>query len=475
MRAIWSKVLVPLCFVGLVSAPASAQAPPPDKLDVQTWNVAVGQHVYLSQHGAEVPDHLAFGVGMMFGYQRNPFTIYDVDANGNRGSVRTRVVGDLVTGEIFGYLGLFRYVSVGLSMPLALYETDTTVTDTGLPATGFKGFAWGDVALHVKGHIYTNKSLGLSLGALLTLTAPTGKFAKQYVGEPNATIRPRLIVEYQHRWVSVAVNLGGLFRVQEASFFNGTFKRGQEFTYGLGVAVRPTSKVPLSILAEFFGRTDFSNRVDRNPMEASLGVGYRLPYGVNLLLGGGAGILAGIGTPDFRVMLGVRWAPSFKDSDHDGVSDERDRCPGKKEDRDGFEDDDGCPDPDNDHDGIDDVRDKCPNRKEDFDHFQDDDGCPDLDNDGDGVPDKQDNCPMNKGAAKDKGCPPDMLDDDGDGVPNQRDKCPNKAEDKDGYQDGDGCPDLDNDGDSIPDEHDKCPNAAEDFDKFQDGDARPGQ
>lgn len=475
MRAFCSRLVVLLWLLLSVSAPVSAQAPPPDKLDVQNWNVAVGQHVYLSQHGADVPDHLAFGIGLMTNYQRNPFTIYDVDANGNRGSIRTRVVGDLVTGEVFGYLGLFRYLSVGLSMPLALYESGTTVSDTGVPAPGggLSAFAWGDVALHIKGHLYTVKDLGLSFGALLTVTAPTGQFANQYVGEPNATFRPRLIAEYQHPRISAAVNLGGLFRVEETSFFNDTFKRGQELTYGLGIAVRPTTKVPLSILVEYFGRTDFSNRVDRNPMEATLAVAYRFLHGIHAVVGAGAGILAGIGTPDFRILAGIRWAPSFKDSDHDGVPDERDRCPGKKEDKDGFQDGDGCPDVDNDRDGIDDDKDKCPNRKEDFDHFQDDDGCPDLDNDGDGVPDKQDNCPMNKGAAKDKGCPANMLDDDGDGIPNVRDKCPQKPEDKDGFQDDDGCPDPDNDGDSIPDEHDKCPNAAEDFDKFQDGDGCP--
>ena len=48
-----------------------------------------------------------------------------------------------------------------------------------------------------------------------------------------------------------------------------------------------------------------------------------------------------------------------------------------------------APNPDNDKDGIPDAADKCPNEAEDKDGFQDDDGCPDPDNDGDGVPDAQ--------------------------------------------------------------------------------------
>ena len=66
-----------------------------------------------------------------------------------------------------------------------------------------------------------------------------------------------------------------------------------------------------------------------------------------------------------------------KDSDGDGIPDMYDKCPQAPEDFDGFQDQDGCPDPDNDADGIPDSLDKCPNTPEDFDGYLDDDGCPD--------------------------------------------------------------------------------------------------
>ena len=81
------------------------------------------------------------------------------------------------------------------------------------------------------------------------------------------------------------------------------------------------------------------------------------------------------------------------DSDGDGIPDDVDQCPDMPEDRDGFQDEDGCPDFDNDNDGIYDAQDQCPNEPEDFDGFDDADGCPDLDNDHDGIPDKLDKCP----------------------------------------------------------------------------------
>ena len=97
---------------------------------------------------------------------------------------------------------------------------------------------------------------------------------------------------------------------------------------------------------------------------------------------------------------------------------------------------------DSDGDGYPDSEDPCPDNAEDLDGFQDEDGCPDLDNDKDKILDVYD-------------------------------KCPNEKEDFDGFQDDDGCPDLDNDGDGIPDRLDRCPNVPENINGFEDGDGCP--
>jgi outer membrane protein OmpA-like peptidoglycan-associated protein len=65
------------------------------------------------------------------------------------------------------------------------------------------------------------------------------------------------------------------------------------------------------------------------------------------------------------------------DSDGDGLRDPDDRCPAEAEDKDGFEDEDGCPDKDNDKDGIADLDDRCPNEAETVNGVDDQDGCPD--------------------------------------------------------------------------------------------------
>jgi outer membrane protein OmpA-like peptidoglycan-associated protein len=98
------------------------------------------------------------------------------------------------------------------------------------------------------------------------------------------------------------------------------------------------------------------------------------------------------------------------------------------------------PEYDRDHDGIPDSVDKCPDVPEDKDGFQDEDGCPDYDNDNDGIPDTMDQCPNLAGTRDNDGCP--VFDQDKDGIPDSLDKCPKAPENYNGYQDEDGCPDT---------------------------------
>jgi OmpA-OmpF porin, OOP family len=68
------------------------------------------------------------------------------------------------------------------------------------------------------------------------------------------------------------------------------------------------------------------------------------------------------------------------------------------------------------------------------------------------------------------GFAPRTSDEDNDGIEDEEDACSSLAEDMDGFEDGDGCPDFDNDGDGVSDPDDRCPKELEDLDDFQDDD-----
>lgn len=67
-----------------------------------------------------------------------------------------------------------------------------------------------------------------------------------------------------------------------------------------------------------------------------------------------------------------------EDDDGDGLENPFDRCRFVEEDLDGFQDDDGCPEPDNDNDGIEDTVDGAPLLAETVNGFEDEDGKPDI-------------------------------------------------------------------------------------------------
>lgn len=82
--------------------------------------------------------------------------------------------------------------------------------------------------------------------------------------------------------------------------------------------------------------------------------------------------LLGCGSPQRQAL-----AEAGRSDDGDGIEDARDLCPAEAEDRDGFSDEDGCPDDDDDADGLVDRCDACPRDPETWNGDEDADGCPD--------------------------------------------------------------------------------------------------
>jgi hypothetical protein len=310
---------------------------------------------------------------------------------------------------------------------------------------------------------------------LVGLSAPTSG-GSDFRGESGFTGRVKALASVQLGHFRAGGNVGALLR-QTSTVLSTPV--GSQLLYGAGASfeVRPG----MEVLAELGGRSGFRDfgtfYRDENPVEVDAAGRVEVTKMFAATLGVGSGLGHGIGSPQMRVFAGVVFTPDFRDADGDGVYDVEDKCPDQPEDRDGYKDSDGCPDPDNDGDGILDAADKCPNEAEDFDQFQDEDGCPELDNDKDGIPDLNDACPNaaedGRGKRPKDGCPSSSEDSDGDGVNDTVDKCPDEPEDRDGFQDEDGCPDPDNDNDGIPDNFDNCPNDAEDQDGVEDEDGCP--
>jgi outer membrane protein OmpA-like peptidoglycan-associated protein len=469
-----------LIFVAsLLSGPAFAQTAPRDRsFSPQLFHPAPGPDEFITVEPAAPLHHLGLDLGVFFNYGRNVFTIYNYDpVKKEVTSLRAVPISSLLAADVWFGIGLWDRLQIAIALPMALYQTGDDFTDPNLstPVKTSTGFAFGDPRLHLKVRLYGHDR-GPQVSLSHWLGFPVGQDDK-FGGEKNFTGfsgEGRLLLGWESvRW-RTGIFVGFNWRAHESMFFSTAV--GQQITYG-GAFAYDVLPRRFALVAELFGRHDFTSDINVSPLELDIAGKVRLSHGISLNLGVGNGLIAGLGSPQPRVFAGLVWQPESRDRDHDGVPDADDLCPDVPEDRDGFKDDDGCPDPDNDGDTILDKDDKCPNEAEDFDQFEDEDGCPDPDNDKDGIDDLHDACPLDpedhKPPKPNDGCPLSKTDTDGDGIVDSKDKCPTEPEDKDGFQDDDGCPDPDNDNDGIPDNFDQCPNEPEDIDQFQDEDGCP--
>jgi hypothetical protein len=296
---------------------------------------------------------------------------------------------------------------------------------------------------------------------LAAVTFPTSS-GDGFVGDTWLTAAPTLAVARTFvPGFRGAANLG--YRAREQREMTGLEINDELFaSIGVGYTL-PRTKLELALAFSYATPAgDAFGAFNRNYAEIKPGMGWDFEGPLSGFLVTGFGVAEGYGTPDWRILGGVRFdstAPDAprapRDPDRDGVFDASDKCPSAAEDIDGFEDDDGCPDLDDDKDGIADADDTCPREAEDHDAFDDSDGCPELDNDRDKVPDAADRCPIVAedfdGFEDQDGCP--EVDNDRDGVKDGDDACPLVA----GNAAGKGCPMVDRDGDTVDDAHDNCP------------------
>lgn len=452
MRAVRLSVLAIV-----LSVAGAARAEPVPSLDLRNFHPPADPKGSLYLEPTATPAAGEWNAGAWLSYSFRSVTLED--QNGDR--IATPLKHQLSLDYVAA-VGVLDSLAVSVSLPTVLYQNgedaEALLGDGNLPQT-----AVGDAAFGAKATLVPTSDLGgFGLAALARVTAPTGD-SRSYVSDGAVTGELRLLGELRLVAIAVEATAGAKVRGAERTYVGEEF--GHDLPWGLGLSMRPQAfgldkDGHWTWAAEVRGQVAITPKFASGAQSPVLGgLSARYAVGdVSAIAGVELPLNGAVGSPVVRGILGVMWAPRFYDQDHDGISDDEDQCPELAEDRDGFEDQDGCTDFDNDDDGVPDEEDRCPTQAEDEDEFQDDDGCPDPDNDSDGVSDAEDKCPNEAGPKTGTAAPGcSNKDADGDGIQDGADKCKDQPEDKDGWQDEDGCPELDNDGDLVPDEEDACP------------------
>ncbi len=384
--------------------------------------------------------------------------------------IRTR--GDkllIVSSQAFvrvdASLALFDRVSFSVGLPFAVLQQGDATGIAGTTFTTLEAPAAGDLRLGVRARLLGDDAGPFQLGLGGYVFAPTGS-AEQYTSEGSVRVAPYLA-------------LGG--RVGESVGFAYSVSGGAELhagdaphalRYGAAAALL-LGRDTFQVGPEVFGATPVGDgrlSLSATPASAATEVTpatnlellvtakVRFLRGFTIGAGVGPGLLSAIGTPSYRAVAMLGWAPLATrnagevepspdtvakkpgDGDDDGIRDDIDACPEEPGEPNPDPKRDGCPPSDRDADGVLDSEDACPGEGGERSAEVETNGCP-PDSDGDGIADDADACPAAPGARSEEpavnGC---VADGDGDGVADARDACPQQKGAASNEPSQDGCP-----------------------------------
>jgi OmpA-OmpF porin, OOP family len=461
----------------------AAQAQTLPSIDARTWRPSVDPQAGLVLEPTTTAGAWQWNASAWLSYEQAPVAV----RNASTGAIAWQPLAHELGMDLVAGLGIGSRAAIGVDVPLFLWQDGTSGVPSGLVSSGAVPTSGvGDVALVGKATIVSNDHQGLSggfgLAALGALTLPTGD-RESFHGDGTATVSVRVLGEYALGVGAVRASLGYTLRTADQTWPDpslGGITFGDSIPWSAGFVVRPKAFAPSldegdrqswelavhgALPAGPVAPFSLSGAGASALSPVLLALDDRIALGhyrdVYVLGGVDLGLDTAVGVPVFRGVVSIGWAPRAHDRDHDGIPDDLDECPDLAEDKDGIQDQDGCPEDDADGDGILDDQDACPLVPGVWWNDPRKNGCPAPDTDGDGVPDPVDACPAVRGIESDdpkkNGCPAEAQDRDKDGIPDDSDRCPDQPEDKDGNEDFDGCPDLDDDGDGIPDTEDACP------------------
>ncbi|MEE2786151.1 MAG: OmpA family protein [Myxococcota bacterium] len=479
------RMVIAAVVFAVMPTGVSAQTAQPFDLNIQRFRPSIDSRSFITVERSRILGTFEPSLGIYTNFAWAPLkqTIGDEEVE----LVETHIAGTFILT-----LGFFNVFEIGGQLPISVIRGDPDGPGD-LDELDSDGF--GDAEVHTKVQVLNGDKFPVGVAAFMSVGFNSGQENAFISSGQTPILRPGLAVDWHlGPRVAMGVNAGATFQETRTIAGNVTVTDtdnltqvelprqdpivvGNEINYAFAVGF---SAVPerLDFILETYGAVPMISEAERAmPLEVLLGCKVYLLGNSFLSLGLTRGLLDGYGDPDLRAFAGIIFEPSVGDQDRDGLSDDVDECPTRPEDKDGFEDEDGCPDTDNDMDRIPDIADQCPDTPEDRNGFEDEDGCPDgtRDRDQDGLIDSEDQCPDEPedrdGFQDQDGCPD--PDNDMDGILDAPDRCPMTPEDYDGYEDEDGCPDPDNDKDGIADVKDRCPDQPENINGVEDEDGCP--
>jgi hypothetical protein len=282
-------------IVGVLGSSA-AHAQSSDELGIERFKLAIDRDSILDVEWAGVPAHLTWNAGVFVGFAHDPLVVYDRNMDAVDALVDRRLTTSLV-----GSIALFERLQLGASLDVVGYQsgTDVLATMQSLPSAGV-----GDIRL--LGKLYLTGNDRYQLALIPALTIPGGD-AGGYLREAGLTFSPAVAASFRLDRVRIATNLG--YHVKPRVDVAGLVSDDEAFAR---IAAGIPLGDPRTPLAELWLAGSFSTPIadaERNQVATELfaGASRRFTPMIDGFAAAGIGLDNGFGTPDWRVLAGVRF------------------------------------------------------------------------------------------------------------------------------------------------------------------------
>lgn len=363
-----------LCLALLVAlSPGAARAQAPD-----SYLVSPDQSGFSAFASSRPPGHLGLDATLWSGYALHTLEGKDLALPG-------MLVRHRVDATVAVQLGLGSRFALAVRAPFVLYQAGAGQGEAGLKSAGV-----GNPALDTRVRVYgagvradgsVVDGAGMALRGVVHLPIQGDAAEQSFVRDQKT--RLDLGATFDVELFGVLAGAAFTYRYRTDPFDTARYAHELRLDGGVRTPLRLIAralpgKLQESVLIEVgvgtFTDHFFAKRA--TPVEGRFA--YRVAVNeFAFSLGAGAAFNQAYGNPDLRVLFGFSYALRKFDQDADGVPDRQDRCVGEREDRDGFQDADGCADPDNDGDMIVDEDDRCPGEAAEYGQDDDEDGCTD--------------------------------------------------------------------------------------------------
>lgn len=360
------------------STPSVAFGQTLPSIDMRTWRPSSDPAAGLALEPVTTPGSWQWSVGLWTQYAQSPVVL-----RSPTGAAVLTPVEHALGADFVAEIGLGDRAAVGIDLPFVPWQDGSSALPSTVVSRGKASTtAIGDPALTAKATIVSNDRQGvrggLGLAALGTLTFPAGD-REGFAGDGSVTSSLVVLGEYALGVGALRATLGYKLRTERHAWPDpspGGVTFGDEVPWSIGVSFRPKA------IARAIDATDrqtwevaLHGAVPAGPVApfgrgastlspALLAIDDRISLGrrgdAYVVWGGEFGLDAAAGVPAFRTVFSLGWAPRAHDRDADGVPDDVDECPDLPEDKDGIQDNDGCPEDDADGDGVLDPDDACP-------------------------------------------------------------------------------------------------------------------